>query len=164
MSDSILVVVHPGSLLGSLKKEEENLYGNYKEYLDKVKNAINQQRSIVIISPLKDSFLKRILRRYKILPFKIPQETIMIKDFIDFGFNLGGRETLLSILKSEKINNVKICGEQLWWYSDIRKLNRLYLGCVVSYHNFLYKAGISSNIKRDLCYPSKDPLNFRGSF
>jgi|GEM_PF-6717820 hypothetical protein len=154
MGDSILVVVHPGSLLGDKRiKEWENLYGSYEEYLDKVEDAVNRQKSIVI-SPLGN----------KDIPFEIPKETVVIKDFVKQGLYLGGGEVLLPILRAEKINNVKICGEELWWYSNEERRSELYLGCVVFYHNLLYKVGISSRIIRDLCYPSKDPPDFRGSF
>jgi hypothetical protein len=154
MDESILIVVHPGSLLGDKRiKEWENLYGSYEEYLDKVRDAVNYQKSIVI-SPLRN----------KVIPFKIPKEAMMIKDFVKQEFYLGGGETLLPILRAEKINNVKICGEELWWYSNEERKSSLYLGCVVFYHNLLYKSGTSSRIIRALCYPSKDPPDFRGSF
>jgi len=97
MDDSILIVVHPGSLLGDKRiKEWENLYGSYEEYLDKVEDAVNRQKSIVI-SPLGN----------KDIPFEIPKETMVIKDFVKQGLYLGGGEVFPPILRAEKINNVK---------------------------------------------------------
>jgi hypothetical protein len=168
MNNSVLVVVHLGSLLSRNEDRNDELYGSYKDYLDKLRNAVRQQKSIVITNPSKDSAIKRLLKtgHLGIIPFKVPNKTEIIRDHDGLGFNYLGKESLISTLKTEKIVNVDVCGEQLWRYpyGDVRKSKELYLGCVVYYHNALCKAGISSKIRRDLCYPTKDPPTFRGSF
>ena len=151
----MLIVVHPGSLLNYEEDRIEEIYGNYEEYLSRVEDAINKEKSIIIALPTQKNFLK------KRLPFQVPKDTMIIKDKIETLF-FGAEKSLISILDKLKIYNVEVCGEQLWWYSKPKELKELYLGCVVRYYNILYRNDISSKIRRELCYPLKNPQNFRG--
>ena len=125
----MLLVIHPCYFLQNIVEEFtprspsilmlENLelrlleedYGNYKDYLQKLYEEILQRRNNCILFLYKTP-----------LPFDVPEEVEIILD----GKN--GYKKLIKKLRDEKIENVEICGEFLWYYGrsvkpeEIRKI------------------------------------------
>ena len=94
MDNSVLVVVHPGYAInvGGIISDK---FGNYKEYLSRLEEAVNSQNSIVLLYG----------KGFR-MPFPLPNSVSHVSDM----------EHLVSRLKNRKAERIKVCGEYLYWY------------------------------------------------
>ena len=94
MDNSVLVVVHPGYAIniGGIISDE---FGDYKEYLSRVEEAVSSQNSIVLLYG----------KEFR-MPFSLPNSVSRVS-------NMGH---LVSQLKNRKTERIKVCGEYLYWY------------------------------------------------
>lgn len=105
MSETVLVVVHPGYVGKRFSTDER--YGNYEEYMKKVRQAVWSQNSVLF------------MYRRDGKPFRIPPGSEVIRD-------PRGRvdtEELIHRMSERKVQSVRVCGEFLFWYGvgDINK-------------------------------------------
>jgi len=102
MSESILVTVHPGYArnIGYVPDR----YGNYDEYLSRLRDAVWSQDSIIF------------LYRKDEPPFELPENAEVMRDFDrNRGTGVNARK-LISRLKDRGVSKVAIGGEFLWHY------------------------------------------------
>jgi len=94
MDSSALIVVHPGYAIniGGVISDE---FGDYKEYLSRLEEAVSSQNSIVLLYG----------REFR-MPFSLPNSVSRVSDM----------EQLVSKLKNRKTERIKVCGEYLYWY------------------------------------------------
>jgi len=165
MKNSVLVAIHPGTLRGPRWRgyRDKQLYGDYKNYLYELKNTTWEQDSFVmqdvpIKTPIRSFQIHNFLFQRKI-PFKVPKKTEVIKDDYHSRTFWGG-EKLVPLLKEKGITNVDIGGESLWYFTPKRTI---WPGCLIYYYRRLSN-DFSVRIRRELCYPQKEPNNDGGKW
>jgi len=161
-SNSILVVVHPGSMKHSEQEyRNEEAYGNYEKYLTELKDSVWQRDSVILTSPPLKSTFKRLMQRS--IPFKVPKISTIIKDRDDpqrWNKYLGEKE-LIPFLRERGVINIDVCGESLWYQPQ----EMIHPGCVLYYYRALNSTKeFSVKVRRGLCFPIKEPFNDGGTW
>ena len=171
------IIVHPGQLktrLYSAPDRDAVLYGDYESYINAL-GASTSRDDIIITSPgMYDLNCKKFS---EMVPFKVASSQSIIPDWAhslhwEEGFKYVGAGRLLKLLEKKKVGKeekIGLCGDQLWSLDSviINKVPsppRLILGDVARYYNTLFQAGYKPKIIRELCYPTKEPEGFTGTF
>jgi hypothetical protein len=171
------VIVHPGQLKTDMYmpfERHSELYGDYGNYLRDLKhNAL--RRDITITSP--EAYNPNCRKLTCMLPFKVAENSNLIVDHVQSihwqdGRKFEGAAKLLRLLEKKKVGKeeeIGLCGERLWYLdriiiNNVQHPPQLLLGDVPRYYNTLFKAGYNPKIIRNLCYPTKDPPGFTGTF
>jgi hypothetical protein len=170
------VLVHLGQIkLSNVEYRNSVLYGDYDSYLRNLKNN-SSRGNIIITSP--DAYDPKCKKNTDMVPFRVLDDSNIIVDHIQpgatwqEGFKYSGAAKLLRLLEKKKVRKeeeIGLCGEQLWYMDRIIINNmasppRLLLGDVARYYNTLFEAGYKPKIIRNLCYPTKNPPGFVGTF
>jgi hypothetical protein len=95
MDNSVLVAVHPGYAvnIGGIISDE---FGDYKEYLSRLEEAVSSQDSIVLLYG----------KGFKV-PFPLPNDVSRVHNM----------KRLVFRLKNKKVERISVCGEYLYYYS-----------------------------------------------
>jgi hypothetical protein len=148
MSETVLVVVHPGYAGRRFSTDER--YGNYEEYIEKLRQAVWSQNSLLFI-------YKRDGK-----PFRIPPSAELIRD-------TRGRvdtEELIHRLNERKVQSVRVCGEFLYWYGvgDIDVNLKKYAGRLPPEKRKQFDETLLRTNTLDARFPRKFGLNPKNFF
>lgn len=112
MADSILIAVHPG--YAANRGLISDRYGNYDEYLSRLRDAVWSQDSIIFLS-----------RRDK-PPFELPGNAEVMHDFDRKAGRGVNAKRIISRLKDRVVSEVEVGGEFLWHYYHFGSLDERY--------------------------------------